>query len=403
MKSKFTLGIILLSSSVVSAQSLYHSGSDEEEAFPLKWAVGTNLLYDDNVSPGFGPKEGSLAINPTVGLSVVSTSPQTTWDVHGRLGLIYYFDAPPGVDSTNSQSRAGANFNHRFSERFRISSSNFASYELEPDYSYGYASTRLGGESLNWSTDNTLAYRWSERYGTVHGLRLNGQDSDASDNDIFTWTFHNQLRYQLGPQTVLSGNYRYAVTSGGGRTSDSTSHYLLAGAEHSFGPNTIGIVRLGSQFRDVDEGKSSTSPYLELAANSKLTQQLSIRSFTRYGIEASGTVLQHPDAGFVEFDERTTLRFGVTAEYTFSPILSFFGGLDYIPTSYEAARSLDNPPVPNLRDLDEDIVNAYIGVSVRFAENLTGTLSYNFTDSSSNIPNRSYNRNRISIGVNATF
>lgn len=402
MKTKTTLGILLLSASVVSAQSLYHTESDEEEAFPLEWTVGTNLLYDDNVSPGVGPKEGSLAVNPTVGLSVSSSSPQTTWDVYGRLGLIYYFDAPPGVSSSNSQSRARANLSHRFSERLRFASNNFVSYELEPDYSYGYASTRLGSESLNWSTDNSVGYRWSERFGTNNGLRLNGQDSDSADSDRFTWTLHNQFRYQMSPQTVLTGDYRYAETSGGGRTSDSDSHYLLAGAEHSFGPNTIGIIRVGSQFRDVDGGDSSTSPYLELALNSRLTQQLNVRSFTRYGIEATDTVFQHPDGGFVEFDERKTLRFGVTAEYAWSKVVSFFSGLDYIPTSFEEGRSLTTPGT-NLRDLDEDIVNAYVGVTVRFAENLTGTASYNYTDSSSNIPGREYSRNRISIGVNATF
>ncbi len=408
MKSKLALGLFGLVSSVsASAQGLYYVGNEAQESLPLKWVVGTNVTYDDNVAPGFGPEEDSVGINPYVGLSFVNITPQTTWDVYARLGLIYYIDQPTvaGSDDTNSQSRAGINLTHRFSERLRFSSRNFVSYELEPDYSYGYASSRQLGEYFYWQTDNSIGFRWTERFATYTGLRLTGANyADVSNNDRFTWEFYNQLRYQLSPQTVLTADYRYAQTSGDGLSSDSDDHYILGGVEHRFSPNTIGIIRAGVQLRDVDNGDSSSSPYMELALNSQVTQQLSLRAFARYGIESYDTVLSHPVAGLVEFDDRRTLRVGISSEYAVSQMLSIFGGLDYIPTSYGEGRSVANPPfIGAVSDLDEDLINAYIGVSVKFNDFLTGTASYNYTDSSSDLLGRDYDRNRISIGLSAEF
>jgi hypothetical protein len=33
-----------------------------------------------------------------------------------------------------------------------------------------------------------------------------------------------------------------------------------------------------------------------------------------------------------------TLRFGISAEYALSPMFSLFGGVDYIPTTYDSGR-----------------------------------------------------------------
>lgn len=405
MKNKFSTGLLgILFTGAASAQGLYYVGSEAQETMPLKWVVGASAFYDDNVNPGFGAAEdGSFGINPYVGLSFVNITPQTTWDVYARLGLIYYFDAPEGVDSTNSQSRAGVNLTHRVSERLRFSSRNFISYELNPDYSYGVSTSASTGEYFYWQSDNSVGFRWTERLGTYTGLKLTGTSyDDSSSNDVFTWELYNQFRYQLGPQTVLTGDYRYADNSADGFGQDSTDQYLLAGVEHRFSPNTIGIVRAGIQLHDVDGGDSHNSPYLELAMNSQVSQQFSVRAFARYGIEANDTVQFHPDSGLSRFDDVQTLRLGVSSEYVISPMFSIFGGVDYIPTSYAEGQQVETP-FASVSDLDNDLINAYIGVSAKFNDYLTGTLSYNYTDSTSDIENEDYNRNRINLGISAEF
>jgi len=404
MKRALTLGFAaILTSGAASAQGLYYSGTESTESLPLKWVVGTSMIYDDNVNPGFGFEDDSLAINPYVGLSFVNVTPQSTLDVYARLGLIYYFDAPGQMDDLSSQSRAGINYTHRFSERLRFVSNNFISYELEPDYSYGYATSRASGEYFFWQSDNSVGYRWTERVGTYTGLRLSGTDytdSNAPNNDRFTWELYKQFRYQLSAQSVLTADYRYGETTGNGFASDSTNQYLLVGAEHRFSPNTIGIIRAGAQFRDVEARDKETSPYIEFTLNTQLTEALRVRSYARYGIEDYDTV-QYLPSGIAEFADRRTLRFGLSSEYVISPMLSLNAGIDYIPTDYsDGEYVLTGAPAP---DNEEELINAYIGVSVRFNDIITAMASYNFTNSTSDDERRDYDRNRISVGLSAEF
>lgn len=402
MKRKCSLALFSLAvAGSAAAQGLYYVGSEAQESIPLKWVIGVSATYDDNVSPGFGAKQDSFGVNPYVGVSFVSITPQTTWDVYARLGLVYYLNAPDGMNDINSQSRMGVNLTHRFSERLRFSSRNFVSYELEPDYSYGYASSRQQGAYFFWQTDNSIGFRWSERFATYTGLRLTGTTyPDATNNDRLTWEAYNQFRYQLSPQTVLTLDARYSETTGNGGFTNSSDQFLLAGLEHRFSPNTIGIIRAGVQFHEVDGGTNSTSPYVELALNSQVNQQFRVRAFARYGIESSNNIQQSP-TGVAEYQDTQTLRIGVSSDYVISPMLSIFGGIDYIPTSYQRGSLLATSA--SAADLNEDIINVYLGISAKLNDYLTATATYNYTHSSSDIAGQDYDRNRISIGLSTEF
>jgi opacity protein-like surface antigen len=394
-----------LMAGAAAADGLYYVGTEAQESLPLKWVVGVNAIYDDNTTPGFIGSDGeeSVSINPYAGLSFVNISPQTTLDVYVRLGLIYYFDAPDTQnDDLYPQARAGVNYTHRFNERLRFASRSFIAYELEPDYSYGFATTRLLDEYFFWQTDNSVGFRWSERFATYTGFMLEGLNySDVPNADRFTWTVYNQLRYQLNPQTVLTGEYRYAETDAQGAASDVTNHYVLVGAEHRFSPTTILVTRLGAQFHRVDDGDNATSPYLEMAFSSQMTEQFRVRGFARYGIESYDTVHFQQGLGLIEYDERQTLRLGISGEYAVSQMLSLFGGVDYIPSSFRSGRLIATGD--SVGGVDEDIFNTYVGVSMKFTDNLFGTLSYNYTNSSSDLTGRDYDRNRVSVGVRAEF
>lgn len=410
------LSSIALASTLGSVHGdLYYIQDEAQESLPLKWTAGANFTWDDNVNPtavGLGANESATSINPFVGLSFVNISPQTTWDVYARLGLIYYFDQPAAAGSEDlyTQSRIGANWTHRFSERLRFSSRNFLSYELEPDYASGFATTRQSGEYFYWSTDNSVGYRWTERFATYSGFTLTSLNYDESvqNQDRFTWTLYNQFRFQLSEQTVLTADYSYSQGNGADLSSDYSDHYLLGGIEHRFSPNTILIGRVGAQFHQSDAtgGSDSTSPYLQATLRTQVNSQFSIRSFARYGIEGYDTV-RNVGAGLYEFDDRQTFRLGVSADYAVSPMFNVFGGIDYIPATFEDGRIL-NQTVPatlpaSAGGLDEDVINAYVGLSVKFTDMIYGTLSYNYTDSSSDFVGQSYDRNRVSVGVRAEF
>ena len=54
-------------------------------------------------------------------------------------------------------------------------------------------------------------------------------------------------------------------------------------------------------------------------------------------------------------------------------------------------------------DRDESLINAFVGFDLQIAENLYLNGSYNFEDLGSDVVSREYDRNRMSIGVRATF
>lgn len=412
MKIKSLLTLITAAAATAAHGAGLYMPNDTENSVPLAWSVGLDAIWDDNTTPG-GAFDGeeSFSLNPYVGLTFVSVTPQTTLDVYARLGAIYYLDEPAGgADDTFGQARIGVDLTHRFNERLRFTTRNFLSYELEPDYSYGFASNRQNSEYLYWQTDNSIGYRWSERFATYTGIQLTGLEyDDVANADRLTWTAYNQFRYQLTPQSVLTASYRYSQTEGDGAASDSGNQYFLVGFEHRFSPNTILIVNTGAQLRDVDAAGSdnSTNPYLELALRSQVNTQFSVSAFARYGAEDYDTVV-NPKAFIpgilAEYDDRLTLRVGVAAEYQISQSLSIFSGLDVITASYENGRRLNGPlPLGTAPDLDESVVNAYIGASLKFTDYLFGTVTYNFTNSDSDASGRDYDRNRVSVGLRAEF
>jgi hypothetical protein len=390
--------------SFAHADNLYYISEEAQDGTPVKWTAGLNGIWDDNPAPtstGPGSGDGSFAVNPYLGVATVMVSPQTTIDIYGRLGVTYYADAPDALgDDTFYQARAGLNVTHRVNERLRLSSRNFVAYELEPDYSYGFATGRQNGEYLFYSSDQSVGYRWTERLGTYTGLRFTGLDYDTANNDRNAWEFYQSFRYQVSPQTVAIAEYRYNSATGDGLASDSTGHFLLVGAEHRLSPNTVAIVRTGAQLRDVDGGDSSSSPYLEGALQSRINSQLFVRSFIRYGIEDYDTVQFIPTA--VEYSDRRVVRVGVSADYALSQFVTIFSGVDYIHADFQDGRdAATNVPVGF--EPSEDLINLYVGFSYKINPVFSVNGSYNYTDSSSDIDSRSYDRNRVSLGVSAEF
>ena len=406
-KSLMLLSLAPLIANVVCAQGLYDIAPSDEikEDSPLSWSAGLSYSYDDNVSPTIasgnqGADDKASSINAYVGAAFVSITPQTTWDVFARLGGNFYTDSleAPDTEDLYGQARLGANFAHRINERLRLSSRNYLAYELEPDYSYGFATDRQLEEYLHYQTENAVGYRWSERLATYSGFSVRevlfGDDADENDRSLYS-LFH-QFRYRVSEQTVLTFDYKYSETESSGTASDSTNQFFLLGVEHRFSPNSVIAAKTGFQKREVDVGEDENSPFAEAAIRTRMNDQLSVRSFARYSIEDYGTSFD----GFT-YDNNSTLRFGVSADYVISPQLTLQGGANLIMTDMQDGRSTTLAPDPN--DADTDLVNLYLGFTYKINDGVYVTGSYNWTDSDSDLPGRTYERNRVSIGVRTEF
>jgi hypothetical protein len=424
--SALSFCLLLLGSLAARGQDgLYYVGSEAQEPLPLEFSARVGAVWDSNVNPtarGLGQDESLLGLNSSLTAAFVTMTPRTTLDVFGVLGATYYLDRPeaPGSQQFVPQVRGGFNYTHRFTERLRFVSRNFLAYELEPDLTRGFANIRQIDPFITWDTDNSVGYRWTERFATYSGFSFRGTafGSNVPNQDRQQVTLYNQFRYQLTPQSVMTAQYRYMTTLASGAAGDSSTHFFLVGLEHRFSQSTILVTRAGWQFRSSDAvaGNDTSSPFLELALRSRINQQLNVRSFVRYGIEDFDTTrlaqLPGGNIGLYDFDGRQTLRIGTQVTYDLSPRLSLFAGLDYVPATFEDGRfrapisGLGPFPIA-LSGLSEDLVNISTGFTLNLTERVFANFTYSYTHSDSDfdtaITQQSFDRNRISVGVSAQF
>ena len=403
---------MLASLGVASAQGLYDiaPNDDATESSPIKWNAGISYNIDDNVTPtitaGPGYEDEASSVTAYVGASLVSLTPQTTWDVYARIGATYYIDNLEAVNASDTygNGRLGINWAHRVSERLRFTSRNYVTYGLEPDYSYGFATDRQLEEYLYYSTTNAVGYRWTERLATYTGFGITGVDYGTLSNssDRLTYSLFNQFRYSASPQTVWLADYRYSWTDSSGTAGDSTNHFVSLGLEHRFSPNSVLSLKAGVQIRDVDGGASGTSPFAEAAIRTRVNDQFSVRAFARYSVEDYGTSF-----GGYTYDTNNTLRVGISADYVVSPQLTLQAGVNAIFTDMQDGRNVPGPgPVA---DLNQDLINLYVGFSYKVNDGVYVTGSYNWTNSDASgggagaAARRTYDRQRASLGVRVEF
>jgi len=327
---------------------------------------------------------------------------ETTLSVGAQIGVIHYFDNldVPGVsvDDTSGTASAYVNWTNRISERLRFVSQNNLAYELEPDFTVGFQSQRQNGNFFRWSTDNAIGYRWTERLATYTGVRFSGITfEDITDNDRLSVELYNDFRYQLNDRTVATFTYRYRHTQGDGIVSDSDNHFILAGLEHRFSPNTSATIRAGAQIREVDGGSSSSDPFIEASFRSQVNSQLNVTGYARWGVEDFARSFSFPGQATSVYSGSQTLRLGATANYQVSRPLSLIAGVNYVNVDYE---DLISGPGPD--SFEEDLFNVFVGFDLDLGNGLNFNGRYNFETLDSDV-DRDYDRNRFTLGLQKTF
>jgi len=281
-------------------------------------------------------------------------------------------------------------------------SRNSANYELEPDYSTGFQAQRQVGNYFRWSTDNAVGYRWSDRLATYTGIRVDGISFDDFDaGDRTTFTAYNDFRYQASDRTVATLTYRHSTVNGKSQVTDSSNQFVLVGLEHRFSQQTTGVLRAGAQIREVDNGDSSTNPYVEGSFTSQVNQAFSLRGYVRYGVEDfQRSIVDLSTTPFpvsAVYSNVDTLRLGFTANYQVSRTLGLNGGVNFAMLDYNERQSALGQD-----QIDEELLNLFVGFTYQVTDNLSVNARYNFEDLTSDA-GRDYDRNRISVGASTTF
>lgn len=327
------------------------------------------------------------------GLGAAYTRPDRTTPFSFNLdtSVIHYIDGVPRFGGTFYNARGSFNFEHRFSERLRVSSNSYLTYGVDPSSAFGYgASTTLwNGQYLYGYHNLNVSYAWSPRFSTTTSYTFDGigyqDDLIATPEDRYTHLFAQQFAYAISKRTSLTAEYRYRMATYVTRADKNyTSQFALLGVDHAWSERMSGSVRGGAEFYDSDR-VSKTAPYAEGALNYAVARQTMVRWFAALGFNG---------AELASFNSRYGLNTGIQVNHYFTKRLSVNTGASYAHSQFSGG------PTGNVKE-NSLLLNA--GIGYQLLENFNVNANYSYSTLQSTNALREFDRHRVSLGATATF
>ncbi|PZR78991.1 MAG: hypothetical protein DLM52_01920 [Chthoniobacterales bacterium] len=362
--------------------------------FPFRVTVSLQTGYDDNVfTSGFVAK-GSAFTNGSLGLTYNFGSQRTEIEVRTGAGITYYWDRPeqPGPDYN---AFLGLTAKHKFTARLTLDVTSYTTYQTEPDFSLNLGINRRSGSYFVTSDHFTLTYLFTPRFSTVTSytfslIEFENNTAGAFQNRIDN-TVGNEFRYLILPTTSLVGEYRIGFTTYLDADAKATTHFLLAGFDHTFNPRLNATVRAGVEIREFDEATGGSqngdriSPHIETTVTYALGARSNISWTNSYGIQEGDSTSS---------GGRTTFHTGLIAKYGVTPRITTQLALFY----QHSGRDVQGGDTS-----EQDAIDAALSVRYALTRYLGVQVGYNYTDLSSDVFGRGYTRNRIYGGIDFIF
>ncbi len=360
---------------------------------PFRVSVSVREGYDDNVYTTNLNPVSSFFTNGSATIEYKFGNARTSIDLEAFGGLTYYYNRPFG-QTYDINSGLTLSASHQATPRLGFGANVYLSYQSEPDINTGIGLNRRSGNYFYTNDKFSTSYLWTPRFSTVTSYALTGiQYEDGalgSFEDRFEHTFGNEFRFLALPTTTLVGEYRYQVTDFNTAARDSTTHFVLAGVDHSFNPHFNISMRGGVQFRQFDTFGTRTSPYGEATVKYSAGPRTSISWTNRYGLD-------EPDIPGAP--SRTTYRTGLAGSYGISPRITANLSFYY---QHDANDSVVMPFFV-LPAFAEDSIDINLGLQYAINRTYAVIAGFTHTEIFSELAFRDYARNRYFLGFNASF
>ena len=348
--------------------------------------------YDDNVNASStggsasstGGTSSSLYTNGNAALSYTFGTPRTLLSLTTGGGATYYFDQ--ATDHINAYF--GLSLTHKQTARLTLSLLAFASYQTEPDLSTNLGSSQQLGSFLHSTDTASVSYSWMPRFSTVTSYTLGilkYYSSAGSLQNRMEHTFGQQFRYLLWPTTTGAGEYRYEIINYDTAPLDSTTHFLLAGLDHTFTPRLNATFRGGVELRSSENNGDQASPYFESNLNYTFGRAGSVVWMNHYSIE---------EADVSGASSSPAFRTGLIGSYGFTPRFSGSLALNYIHRSNGSGGSSSST---------QDTFDIAPSLRYVITRRLSANLGYHYTKVNSGSTAGSYSRNQYFAGLNYRF
>jgi hypothetical protein len=407
------------------------------------WSVQATLrgFYDDNVNAqqNNGVESAGFELSPSVDFGLIGE--QTSFNV-GYTFTARFFDKNPNPGRRSSKSdythRFEADLAHAFSPRLDVAVSESFVIGQEPDFLRDPAGTqRVDGDNIrnNAGIDFNLAV--TELLGLSFGYQNSFYDyadknpatlpaggapgslvTDASNSGLLDRLEHSvriDSNWRLTPKTTGIVGYTYSQINYIGdevikgiiglpgsqvlsEDRDSRGHTFYVGAQHVFSPKLSALLKVGAQYFDYYNslaGDSQWSPYVQSSLTYAFQTTTTFDAGFKYSRSAANVAGTGGTAASFVQDEETAVVYG-SLKHQIIPKLT--GSLN--ATAQHAKYNGGGVGFDG-----QTFIYYQLGLdlSYQFTRNLSGHIGYNFDKIDSDLANRSYDRNRVYLGVTAGF
>jgi putative beta-barrel porin BBP2 len=421
-----SVGLVAVGASGLQAASLATLGP--EGAKP--WSVAATLrgFYDDNVgtSPSGSDKVKAFGFEVSPSLGLDWALEQTSISLRYLYSFRYYDKRPPGNTEKYDQVHTfNALLNHAFNERYMVNlqdsfvigqepdvlraGQTFNTFQRVPgDNIRNYGAIKLNGQltrlfGLEVGYANTL-FHYADRGGDELSPSLAGL-LDRMEHAI-----HIDGRWQIQPETIGVLGYQYGQVDYTGNEAigadlatfdvyqsdvrNNRSHYGYVGVDHVFLPNLTGSVRVGAKYYDYynEPGHPTT---VGPSAQASLQYTYAPESYVELGVthDRNATDMFSAIDGNITTDAESTVVYG-SLNHRIIPRL--YGSiLGQFQNSQLNGGALNN--------LEERYYLVGLNLQYRFNPHLSAHAGYNYDKLDSEVSNRSFDRNRIYLGVTASY
>lgn len=379
------------------------------------WQISAALkgFYDDNIytaPTGSNRKFDSYGfeVNPSLKYAI---STEASLLKFGYTYSAKYFEGRPSGDDKWDQSHL---FNvlarHEFSPSVSLDLNDTFAIAQEPEQ-LGSPGSPLAGTPLRAKGSNkanhasiSSAVQLTPDLSAVVGYR-----NDYFNYDDLAYRAkldrleHNpslDLRYQLQPATVVVLGYRYSIVDYNSGLAipgstllatirNNTSHVITAGVDQKFNESLSGSLRAGAQVVSYDSssGNDETTPYVDASLKYQFAPSSSAQLGVRH--EHNATDVAIAGASVIEDQVSTSAYFAVA--HAFTAKLQGKLTAQYQYSEFVGASA------------HEDIFSGGASLSYEVTSNISVEASYFYDKLTSEIQDRSFVRNRIFLGVRATY
>jgi hypothetical protein len=423
-------------------------------------------FYDDNINTT-QHKQGSYGFEASPSFSLNMPLQQTEIGLRYTYGLYYYQqreqDGEKPIDQTHQLDLW---LDHAFTPRWEARVQDTVTVGQDPELTASGTATphRTDGNYIANTFTASLHTDWTQEFSTALTYQNSfyhyentgatdetaGVDNNYSSSPISGYTYVPSLGYYFGggsaasvnpslaglldrveqsialdfqwhitPTTMALIGYQFGlvnftgnelvsysqpfpyygpdwpVTSIYSSDRDNMSHTVYVGAQHEFLANLTGSVKAGVQYTDYYNDPSSTSslgPY----ADASLIYTYASGSYAQLGVTQSRNAtdtIQIDSQGHITLDQETTVAYGsINHALTSKLMASAVGHFQY--SVYHDGQ---------YNNQTAEFYNLGLDLSYAFNRNLSADLGYNFDWYTTIVPGQDYTRNRVYLGVTATY